>query len=171
MQRRVSKEIKLLREYGYEVVSEMTENEGSKICLNEYRFELAKNYPFKIPRMQVKMPRTGGWVSYRDVLCKIGKDFRVDSRHCLCCRSIACDNNWAPIFTMLDLILEYEKVRAWTQTRVCVRWGNLKLTQMRLGDLNLGPFLEVELFGGRDKLKSGWERFRTAKCQKVPSAT
>jgi len=87
------------------------------------------------------MPRSDMWVDYQTMLCGIHRDFVPNATYCICCNSLSCIDNWSPTHSVIEMILEYEDVMEWVQTKLCIRWINRKLEQLNLGDIDLGKWL------------------------------
>jgi len=143
MHKRVEKELKLLHKRGYSVHFDPKEG-TSLLSTQKCRFDIPSQYPFKMPRMLVKMPRSDTWVDYHSMLCIMHRTFVPKSTYCICCNSLSCVDNWAATHSMIDLILEYEDVIKWAQTKLCLRWINRKLEQCNLGDIDIGPWLSKD---------------------------
>lgn len=74
----------------------------------KYTFQINHNYPFKQPKLFINS------IPYENLLstcCSSNNIFsklllKITGISCLCCHSITCGNNWTPIFSLKNIILE-----------------------------------------------------------------
>ena len=114
--RRIQREMKLLEESFDYVESTHDEETKSHIvrCLSDnwiIEAHVPQMYPFKAPQVYINQK------NYRDMLIFRSSKFReilkANGITCLCCQSILCTSNWAPIkmiHNIFDEVLENKKL-------------------------------------------------------------
>ena len=156
--RRVQREMKILNESYDFVESSHDEDTKSHVisCLVDNWFievQVPQMYPFKAPKVLINQK------DYREMLIFRDSEFReilkANGVSCLCCKSLLCTSNWAPIrmiHHILDEVVENKKfIQAIIYTRLvreicetkgimCAEIPEMIMGQMFEGTLPLVPY-------------------------------
>ena len=137
--RRLKKEVEMLRESGILCTDTFSDSEGylCVVIAEELTIRTCPHYPFYPPICTLS---SGSYLSW---LSKISR--KLVPRGCLCCSSILCCDKWCPGIGLQRIYNEYVEYRDLLQIYQRRNLMNRILDTYGLGDIDITRYLTSEL--------------------------
>lgn len=106
---------------------------------NIYSIILDKNYPFVVPTVKINFKLYLDFLKLNNTSLQILK--KIHYNDCLCCSSILCANNWAPCYSINNILLEIRKNKSYKRDIIYKIIINIIKNKYLIEDINLDDWI------------------------------